>query len=223
MKNGMRRCNWSTAAAAVLMALLAGASQVAAQAPADKKKSAGTFSVERKGPIKIQAATLEVRDKQKKATFKGNVHVIQGETDVKCNVLIVSYESEMRKSNPSPSEDGKRSSDQIRYMEARGNVIITQKDQTATGERADFDMRANTVTLIGNVVVTRGDDVLRGQRLVVDLTTGVSRMESGGGRVEGLFRSSNQQDNGKPAPAEVKKDNRNGSKRPGAGGPSGLY
>ena len=50
-------------------------------------------------------------------------------------------------------------------------------------------MRTNTVTLTGNVVVTQGQDVLRGQRLVVDLTSGVSRMESGGGRVEGLFQS----------------------------------
>jgi len=43
--------------------------------------------------------------------------------------------------------------------------------------------------MIGNVVVTKGDDVLRGQRMVVDLTTGVSRVESGGGRVEGIFQS----------------------------------
>jgi lipopolysaccharide export system protein LptA len=44
------------------------------------------------------------------------------------------------------------------------------------------------VTLEGNVVVTRGKDVLRGHRLVVNLTTGVSRMEAPGtGRVEGLF------------------------------------
>jgi uncharacterized protein with beta-barrel porin domain len=48
-------------------------------------------------------------------------------------------------------------------------------------------MRENTVTLVGNVVVTRGADVLRGQRLVVDLTSGVSKMDQG--RVEGLFQS----------------------------------
>ena len=48
-------------------------------------------------------------------------------------------------------------------------------------------MRENTVTLVGNVIVTRGSDVLRGQRLVVDLTSGVSKMDQG--RVEGLFQS----------------------------------
>ena len=217
MKSGVRRYDWLIAAAALLMVPAFSASQAAAQA--DKKAG---FSIDRKGPIKIQSVSLEVRDKEKKATFKGNVHVVQGETEVRCNVLVVFYDAEGKKAASAPTADGKRDGAQIRYMEAQGNVIVTQKDQTATGNSADFDMRSNTVTLKGNVVVTRGQDVLRGQRLVVDLTTGVTRMESGGGRVEGLFRSSNQE-KGKAAAPEPKKDNRNDPKRRGAGGPSGLY
>jgi lipopolysaccharide export system protein LptA len=58
--------------------------------------------------------------------------------------------------------------------------VLTQKDQIATGDRGEFDIRTNTVTLIGNVVVTKGRDVLKGPRLVVNLTTGVLRMESDG-------------------------------------------
>jgi lipopolysaccharide export system protein LptA len=47
------------------------------------------------------------------------------------------------------------------------------------------------VTLTGNVVVTQGANVLRGDRMVVDLTTGVSRVESNQTqRVEGLFNPS---------------------------------
>jgi lipopolysaccharide export system protein LptA len=76
---------------------------------------------------------------------------------------------------------------QIRRIEAKGGVLVTQKDQNATGDNGIFDMRANTVTLVGNVVVTRGRDVLRGNRLVVDLENGVSKMDQG--RVEGLFQS----------------------------------
>jgi lipopolysaccharide export system protein LptA len=68
--------------------------------------------------------------------------------------------------------------------------VVVQKDQNATGDAATFNMRENTVTLVGNVVVTRGTDVLRGQRLVVDLTSGVSKMDQG--RVEGLFKSGSQ-------------------------------
>ena len=69
--------------------------------------------------------------------------------------------------------------------------MVTQKEQTATGETGVFDMKTNTVTLTGKVVMTQGQNVLRGDRLVVDLTTGVSRVESGKngqGRVQGLFQ-----------------------------------
>jgi len=54
---------------------------------------------------------------------------------------------------------------------------VTQKDQTATGELGLFDMRTNTVTLSGGVVVSQGQNVVQGDKLVVDLTTGVSRVD----------------------------------------------
>ena len=143
------------------------------------------FSKNRNEPVKIQAATLEVRDKDKVATFTGDVHVVQGDTDLRCKVLVVFYEEEPGKPGMPAAQPGPAGQQQIRRMEAKGGVVVNQKDQTATGETGEFEMRANTVTLIGNVVVTKGQDVMRGQKLVVDLTTGVSRMD--GGRVEGLF------------------------------------
>src|SRR5262245_27384201 len=159
------------------------------------------FSQNRDEPVKIRAASLEVREKDKMATFTGDVHVLQGDTEMRCKTLIVFYEEEtapqpskqasarpMKAAEPGPSGDR-----QIRLIEAKGNVVVVQKDQNAAGDAATFNMRQNTVTLVGNVVVTRGADVLRGQRLVVDLTNGVSTMDQG--RVEGLFQR---------APAEKK-------------------
>jgi lipopolysaccharide export system protein LptA len=67
---------------------------------------------------------------------------------------------------------------------------VTQKEQKASGDSGIFDMQGNTVTLIGNVIVTRGTDVLRGQRLFVDLGSGRTTLDSGPGRVEGLFQPS---------------------------------
>ena len=69
---------------------------------------------------------------------------------------------------------------------------MVQKDQIVTGETAIFDTKANQVTMQGGVVLTQGQNVLRGDRLVVDMTTGVSRIESDTGRVQGLFQSSGQ-------------------------------
>jgi lipopolysaccharide export system protein LptA len=80
----------------------------------------------------------------------------------------------MKAATPGPG--GKQ---QISRLEARGGVSVTQKEHTATGDIGLFDMRANTVTLQGNVVVSQGPNVMRGDRLVVDLTTGVSRVDAG--------------------------------------------
>jgi lipopolysaccharide export system protein LptA len=181
-----------------------------AQAPKQPAKQSPMFkgAVQNKGqPVKIQAASLEVRDKDKTATFSGDVHVIQGETELRCNSLIVFYEGDLGKGSANPA--GGQRNQQIRRMEARGNVVVIQKDQRATGDHGDFDMRNNTVVLTGNVVVMRGIDVLRGQRLVVNLATGVSQVESGGGRVEALINPNQGQNpqkknEGLPRPQRTK-------------------
>ena len=64
---------------------------------------------------------------------------------------------------------------------------MTQKDQVVTGETAIFDTKANLITMPGGVVLTQCKNVLRGDRLMVDMTTGVSRVESDSGKVQGLF------------------------------------
>src|SRR5207248_11698547 len=75
----------------------------------------------------------------------------------------------------------------IKRLEARGSVVVTQKDQIVTGEAAVFDTKSNLVTMLGGVVLTQCKNVLKGDRLIVDMTTGVSRVESDSGRVQGLF------------------------------------
>jgi lipopolysaccharide export system protein LptA len=158
------------------------------------------FSKNRDEPVHIEAATLEVRDKDKVATFSGDVKVVQGDTSMKCKTLVVFYDQEgdkaskdkpaktakpMQAASPGPGGEQK-----IRRLEARGSVVVTSKEQTATGQLGIFDMPTNTVTLTGDVVMTQGQNVLRGDKLVVNLSSGVSRVESsqtGRGRVQGLF------------------------------------
>ena len=153
------------------------------------------FSQNRDQPVHIEAATLEVRDKDKVATFSGDVKVKQGDTSMRCKSLVVYYEQNAADAGKSKTmqaaSPGPGGQQRIKRLEARGGVVVTQKQQTATGETGVFDMKTNTVTLTGKVVMTQGQNVLRGERLVVDLTTGVSRVESGKngqGRVQGLFQ-----------------------------------
>ena len=175
--------------AIIVLATAFCAAHAAAQKNQGPPNALQGFSQNRDQPVKIQAASLEVREKEKIATFTGDVQVFQGDTELRCKLLTVFYDEEpggraMKAAEPGPS--GQR---QIRRIEAKGGVTVIQKDQHASGDAAIFNMRENTVMLTGNVVVTRGQDVLRSQRLVVDLTSGVSRMDQG--RVEGLFQARN--------------------------------
>jgi lipopolysaccharide export system protein LptA len=88
----------------------------------------------------------------------------------------------MQSATPGPG-----GSSSIRRLEARGNVVVTQKDQIVTGETAVFETKTNLITMLGSVVLTQCKNVLRGDRLMVDMTTGVSRVESDSGKVQGLF------------------------------------
>lgn len=190
--NLIRRCSGPLLIAIALLAC-GGAlhAQPAAKGPPNALQG---FSKNRDQPVHIEAATLEVRDKDKMATFSGDVRVKQGDTGMRCKSLLVFYEQDgaddkngktMPAATPGPGGAQK-----IKRLEARGGVVVTQKEQTATGDLGIFDMKANTVTLTGNVMMTQGKNVLRGDRLVVDLTSGVSRVESGKngtGRVQGLF------------------------------------
>jgi lipopolysaccharide export system protein LptA len=163
------------------------------------------FSKNKDEPVQIEAASLEVRDKDKMAVFTGNVVVTQGDTVMKCKELRVFYDQDdpkgsakggaakggsMKAAQPGPG--GRQS---IRRLEARGGVVVTSKDQTATGATGIFEMKTNTVTLMGGVVITQGTNVLKGDRLVVDLTTNFARVE--GGRVQGLFSTSKDDKPGK--------------------------
>ena len=168
------------------------------------------FSQNRDQPIQIEAASLEMRDKKKEATFTGNVKVVQGDTTMTSKVLVVFYESSNPPAaTPTPANakapaaaataaplqsatPGPGGSSSIKRLEAKGNVVVTQKDQVVTGETAVFDTKTNLVTMLGGVVLTQGKNVLRGDRLLVDMTTGVSRVESDSGKVQGLFISSGQ-------------------------------
>ncbi len=203
-----RRCLLAAAFTAALV--LAGAPASAQQKNQTAAPNAGPpnalqgFSQNRNMPVRIQAATLEVREKDQRATFSGDVHVVQGDTEMRSKSLVVFYDTE-GKSGMKAAQPGPGGQQQIRRIEAMGGVVVTQKDQNASGDTGIVDMRANTVTLTGNVVVKRGKDILRGHRLVVNMTTGVSRMESssGDGRVDALLNQAPSPENlpgqGKPA------------------------
>jgi lipopolysaccharide export system protein LptA len=218
------RCLLSLGTAACLSMLAAGGAF--AQKAKSKDEGGGMpnalqgFSRNKNEPVKIEANKLEVRDKEKLAVFTGNVFVQQGDTTMRSPELRVYYEADTAKPKgkkaaepattgatpvvATKTEGGKVAatekdvSQKIKKIEALGGVIVTSKEQKATGNRADFMMKENIVILTGNVVVSQGQNVMRGDRLVVELNSSRAHMEAGTagkpGRVQGLFLPSDKDD-----------------------------
>ncbi len=196
----MQLSSRSFATATFALALIAAGGACAQGAMTGVPNAMQGFSQNRDQPIQIEAASLEMRDKKKEATFAGNVKVVQGDTTMTSKTLVVFYDSNSAPATPPPTNPkaaksapiqsatpGPGGSSSIRRLEAKGTVVVTQKDQVVTGETAIFDTKANLITMAGGVVLTQCKNVLRGDRLLVDMTTGVSRVESDSGKVQGIF------------------------------------
>src|SRR5580704_13216838 len=196
----------ATVVVALMLGASAGAESGAMAAGPGVPNAMQGFSQNRDQPITIEAAALEIRDKKKQATFSGNVKVVQGDTTMTSKALIVFYDSNggnrpiARTERPGgrngavvlpPMQPpGPAGSSSIRRLEARSNVVVTQKDQIVTGEKAVFDTTTNLISMLGGVVLTRCNNVLRGDRLLVDMTTGVSHVKVDHGKVQGLLEQS---------------------------------
>jgi len=152
------------AAAALALASIASGDALAQGAMSGVPNAMQGFSQNRDQPIQIEAASLEMRDKKKEATFSGNVKVVQGDTTMTSKSLVVFYDSGPAPAAPAPAPaapkgaksgtmqsatPGPGGSSSIRRLEARGSVVVTQKDQVVTGETAIFDPRANLITMVG--------------------------------------------------------------------------
>jgi lipopolysaccharide export system protein LptA len=143
--------------------------------PANVPNAMQGFSENRDKPVQIDAATREVRDEDKVVTFVGNARLVQGDTVMRCKSLRVFYDQDAMRSSLTAAKTGPGDLQKIKRIEATGGVLVTRNDQAATGETAVFDMKANTVTLLGEVVVTGAQDVLRGDKLVIDLSAVMTR------------------------------------------------
>ena len=192
----MRRLHLCAVTLALLAPVLAAAQapRPAAPPPVQSLLQGGQ---DKDQPVQIEAASLEVRDKNKTATFAGDVQVVQGDTTMKCQKLVVFYGQgvgidQAPDAKPAAASAGLKGAQNIRRIEARGGVTVVTKDQNASGDLGVYDLVSKTITLTGNVVVSQGQNVIHGERVVVDTVTGNARVESsnqGGGTAPSRVRA----------------------------------
>lgn len=140
-------------------------------------------------PIQIESDKLEVDEGNRKATFSGNVSVVQGPTMMKASRMTVFYADQG--DNAAATAPG--ANPNIDRLEVDGTILLKSDKQTATGDRGTFDMKTEVLTLSGKrVVLSEGPNVLTGCKLTVQMRTGQAKFEGCGGRVKTLLTPGSQ-------------------------------
>lgn len=148
----------------------------------DDDSPMGSFKTNPTAPIGVNADSLDVDDKRKVAIFRGDVDATQDTFRITCAELSAFYKGETgfvdaASAATAPKKGGNGA--ELSRIEARKDVRVTSKDgQTASGDWADFDTKTNKVTMGGNVVLSKGKSMVRGTRLLIDLTTGESKIDT---------------------------------------------
>lgn len=144
------------------------------------------FKTDPGAPVEVESDQLDVDDNAKVATFRGDVHAVQGDFNIKSAELYAYYEGGSGLADMAGSvtpKDGAAkdatAATKLSRIEAKRDVVVTSKDgQTATGDWANFDTKSNVVTLGGAVVLTRGQNVVKGTRLVIDMGSGQTTIDT---------------------------------------------
>lgn len=151
--------------------------------PAATGVGAMSFQADPTSPVKVSSESLDVDDAKKVAVFRGSVEATQDTVTIHCAELSAFYKGEaglMDSAAGAGTQQG--SGSELTRIEARKDVKVTAADgQTATGDWADFDSKTNKITMGGNVVLSRGQNMVRGTRLLIDLTSGESKIDTAPG------------------------------------------
>lgn len=147
------------------------------------------------GPMDISADRLETFDTERRAMFSGNVDAAQGEANLRSDALEVIFAPRTGNTTGTGASWG-----EIDRVIATGDVFYVTPNEIARGERAVYQLTAQTIVMTGGVTLRRGENVIEGDCLVVDLATNNSQInapactgetpagtDQNTGRVRGVF------------------------------------
>lgn len=166
------------AATAVLLAASALAPAHAEDKPAtpQKNRAISSLALSNDQPIQIESNALTISDKEKIATFTGDVKAVQGPTTLRAGKMIVHYATS--------SGDISNGNSKIESIDVAGNVFIQSGDQQAKADTGVYNLASQMITLSGKqVVLNKGQNVFVGCRLTVNVATTEAKLDSCGKRV----------------------------------------
>lgn len=147
-------------------------------------------------PIDISAENLRFEQQKGRALFTGDVKVVHGDIRLASDLLEVFYIQKAVKSATQNQANQAAASSEGRLDKiiATGHVTLVAGEDTATGDKIEYNLASQMVEMTGNVLLVRGESILKGDSLTYNLSTKslkVNGEESDGdeqrGRVKATF------------------------------------
>ncbi len=126
-----------------------------------------------RGPVRVDADTMEFDYKAMVLTYRGTVTVVQADMTLRSDVLRIVLD---RDKPEEPTE-----------VVAEGSVRIDKGTRQASGGRAVFNAAARTVTLSEKARLRDGPNEVAGERVIVFLAEERSVIEGGPERVRAVL------------------------------------
>lgn len=141
-------------------------------------------------PIEIVSDRMEAFNEKKMVVFSGNAEATQGDIKLKTDRLSIYYKD----ADPRKEKAGKQNigtSGEMDRIEAKGNVKITQKQMSATGNEAIYYQETAQIIMTGNPVLQDGNNTIKGCRIIIFINENRGKVEQCGtgssGRVTAII------------------------------------
>ncbi len=121
----------------------------------------GTMTQDTSAPVEATSDALAVEQDTGTAIFTGNVVIVQGEMRLTAPRVLVVYSDDQSK---------------VERLEATGGVTLVSGPDAAEADRADYSIDTGVVIMRGNVLMTQGDNSLTSDEATVNLTEGTAQM-----------------------------------------------
>ncbi len=127
-----------------------------------------TGSVWAAGAVQIESEQMTVNHLKSQAEFKGGVHLIRDDFELRCDRLLAFYKNNT-----------------LQRAKAFGRVRMKQGSKRGASEKATFNQATHMLTLIGKASVEDKNGVVRGEKIQHNLETKHTQvMKGAGGRVK---------------------------------------
>jgi lipopolysaccharide export system protein LptA len=119
-----------------------------------------------KEPIEIVSDRMDAFNEKKMVVFSGNAVATQGDKEIRSDRLLLYYKKEAGKKDKIGAKAIEGTGD-LDKIEAKGNVIVTQKARVATGEEAVYLQDSGQIIMTGHPTLRDGKNFIKGDKVIV--------------------------------------------------------